>query len=256
MASAMKRKPVKAIRTIDEFDASFFSDLQLGVELQDFTEPALPDFAVYKMLRRYERKLADFHFTKAMHGSFLDVDIASFNLDFARYSKKLYLRDLFFAKVLDLDYVIFHANTKLRYANQNAFTVFANLQKDFFAEALDATGFSGTVVLENVLDAAPTYILSLLNTIRLPQVKMNFDFGHAKLSSTPIADWIAATADKIGYVHLHSNNGIDDVHNPVTAEDAALLTKILDEYTIQVPLSLEYWDCDLKHEIERLKNLL
>lgn len=252
----MKRKLLKAVRTIDEFDAALFRDLQIGVELQDFTEPALPDCELYKTLNAYEKKLASFPFIKSMHGSFLDVDIASFNLDFARYSKKLYMCDLFFAKVLNLDYLVFHANTKLRYANKQAFDFCVQLQKDFFAEAIDATGFSGTVVLENVLDVSPTLIVKLLDAIQIQNVKMNFDFGHAKLTPTTIEDWIVASASHVGYVHLHSNNGIEDEHKPVTESDAAMLTKILDKYSLQVPLSLEYWGCDIKNEVARLQNIL
>ncbi|MEL3908097.1 MAG: TIM barrel protein [Treponemataceae bacterium] len=252
----MKRDVLKAVRTIEEFDSKLFEELNIGVELQDFTEPALSDFEIYKTLNRYEKAFADFSKLKAMHGSFLDVDIASFNMDFAKYSKKLYTRDLFFAKILNLDFLIFHGNIKLKYENKTAWEFFMQLQKEFFAEAVEAAGFTGMVVLENVLDTSPKLILQLLETINLPQVKMNFDFGHAKISPTPIEIWIEEGREYIAYVHLHSNDETNDNHAPLTNKDALDITKILDKHNLQVPLCLEYWNCDLKKEIQRLEKIL
>lgn len=247
---------LKAVRTIEEFDCELFEELNIGVELQDFTEPVLSDFEIYKTLNRYEKAFAGFTNLKAMHGSFLDVDIASFNMDFAKYSKKLYTRDLFFAKLLHLDFLIFHGNVKLKYANKTAWEFFMQLQKDFFAEAIEATGFSGMIVLENVLDTSPKLILELLKTIAHPNVKMNFDFGHAKISPTPIETWIAEGREYISYLHIHSNNKEDDNHAPLTTDDTKNLIKILDKYNLQVPLCLEYWNCDLQKEIKRLEHLI
>ena len=106
----MNAKLLKAVRTIDEFDENLFTDLGIGVEIQDFTEPALSHYEMYKTISQYQKKLQGFSMPIALHGSFLDVDIASFNRDIAQYSERLYLRDLFFAKLLNTSHIIFHAN--------------------------------------------------------------------------------------------------------------------------------------------------
>lgn len=252
----MQHTILKAVRTLDEFDVHLFCDFGLGVELQDFTEPALSPLECYDILRRYEKKFEDFHGVKAMHGSFLDVDIASFNMDFARYSKNLYARDLFFAQVLQLDYIVFHGNIKSRIVNPAAWKLFIKLQKEFFIEALAATGYQGTVVLENILEDSPEPLFALVSGIDSPQVKVNFDFGHAKLSKLRIEMWIEKLAPQLSYVHAHSNDGVHDLHHAISFDDAQCLVKALRENNVSVPICLEYWDCDIQSEMLRLKDIL
>lgn len=250
----MKLRLLKAVRTIEEFDEKLFSDYGIGVELQDFTEPCLSDYEVFKTVLAYEKKLFNFSACTALHGSFLDMDIASFNRDIAKYSERMYLRDLFFAKVLDIDYVIFHANIKAC-ANKTAHDYFMNLQKDFFDKAIDATGFKGTVVLENVTEKNPNLILTLVEKINHPQVKINLDIGHAKLSEVGIEKWIADTKNFLAYMHLHTNDCVEDLHAPISSTEAKDIFSILAKYNCNVPISLEYWNCNILDEVNKLKGI-
>lgn len=84
----MKNKLIKAVRTIADFDLNLFNELNLGLELQDFTEPCLTDSEIYSLLNEYEKKLPSLKGIKSMHGSFIDLNIASFNRDIAAYSRK------------------------------------------------------------------------------------------------------------------------------------------------------------------------
>ena len=52
----MKNKLIKAVRTIADFDLNLFNELNLGLELQDFTEPCLTDSEIYSLLNEYEKK--------------------------------------------------------------------------------------------------------------------------------------------------------------------------------------------------------
>lgn len=56
----MKNKLIKAVRTIADFDLNLFNELNLGLELQDFTEPCLTDSEIYSLLNEYEKKTALF----------------------------------------------------------------------------------------------------------------------------------------------------------------------------------------------------
>ena len=51
----MKNKLIKAVRTIADFDLNLFNELNLGLELQDFTEPCLTDSEIYSLLNEYEK---------------------------------------------------------------------------------------------------------------------------------------------------------------------------------------------------------
>jgi len=53
-------------------------------------------------------------------------------------------------------------------------------------------------------------------------------------------------------MHLHSNDGKNDLHNPVSKEDFAKLSDLLEKYVLNCPICLEYWDIDIKKEMERI----
>ncbi|PIE98318.1 MAG: hypothetical protein CR988_03210 [Treponema sp.] len=247
---------LKAVQTIDEFDASLFNDFNIGVELQDFTEPCLTEIEICRTLCRYEKAFSKFLGKKSMHGSFIDVNLASFNRDIAKYSQNLYTRDLFFAKVLNLDYVVFHSQTMPWFSDNQIWDLFVKSNADFFHEAIDASGFKGIVVLENVVDKTDKFISSLIRKINHPQVKLNLDTGHANLSRQSTGDWIKNNTDILSYMHLHSNNGCADLHNPVTEEDAELVFSTLEKYNLEISVCLEYQNVDLKDEAKRLEKIL
>ena len=248
----MKNKLIKAVRTIADFDLNLFNELNLGLELQDFTEPCLTDSEIYSLLNEYEKKLPYLKGIKSMHGSFIDLNIASFNRDIAAYSRKMYKRDLFFAKLLNLDFIIFHTQIMPWFKEDFKFDLFLKSNAEFFNEAVENSGFKGCVVLENVCEKDSRLSAKLIEAAASPQVKLNLDWGHALVSGEKLENWFSNNQKHIAYMHLHSNDGKSDLHNPVSKEDFTKLSKLLEKYRLNCPICLEYWDIDIKKEMERI----
>jgi len=94
----------------------------------------------------------------------------------------------------------------------------------------------------------------LIETIDLPNIKVNLDVGHAKLGKVPLEDWIKELKEHIFYMHIHSNDGIYDTHERPREEEIEHLYYLLDKYSINPVISLEYKVDDLKEEITRYRN--
>ena len=73
MEAKMKNKILKCISTIDYFDKDFYNAIDIGVEIQDFTEPSLLDSGWKETVEKYKESLQDFSNTLSIHGPFLDL---------------------------------------------------------------------------------------------------------------------------------------------------------------------------------------
>ncbi|NLA11926.1 MAG: hypothetical protein GX883_07370, partial [Firmicutes bacterium] len=71
------RQIVKCISTIDQFDVALFNRLNLGVEIQDFTEPNLSADERADLTDRYSILLQSFSGIISLHGPYLDLKPAS-----------------------------------------------------------------------------------------------------------------------------------------------------------------------------------
>ena len=77
------------------------------------------------------------------------------------------------------------------------------------AEAPDNLRF----YIENTPLASVQQVLDLVSAIDSPRVKMNLDVGHAHCEpGRSVVEWIQVLGDRIGYSHLHSNDGQADLH--------------------------------------------
>lgn len=71
-----------------------------------------------------------------------------------------------------------------------------------------------------------------------------FDIGHAQISSEDPAEWLPQAGDRLCYVHLDDNDGIEDLHLPLTEgvqsrSDLEQLFRTLKTMHYDGPISLE-----------------
>ena len=67
--------------------------------------------------------------------------------------------------------------------------------------------------IENHLDHTPEMLSTVIAGINRDNVKVCLDLGHVHCySKTSLLEWIKTLNDKIGYVHIHDNNGEKDEH--------------------------------------------
>lgn len=250
----MDREIVKCIRTIDEFDLEVYRRLDIGVEIQDFTEPNLTQEDVKDLILRYKDLFGQFEGVKSLHGPFLDLSPASPDLEIRRISYNKYLNTLKVARELDMDYVIFHSQIN-PYLNDPFMVELNNTQnRDFWYEIMEEIqDFKGTILIENIFEPTPELIRERIKNIGMPNVKIILDVGHARLGSVGLENWVKELKDYLVYVHLHSNNGVQDLHQVPSEIELLALKSLFHKYEINPIVSLEYKSDNYSKEIEILR---
>ena len=104
--------------------------------------------------------------------------------------------------------------------------------------------------IENVFDPEPNSMVEVIEKIGDPRVRLCLDVGHANCKGDPeysITDWIRIQGPYIDHFHLHNNDGIEDMHNPVTEgtlDMEAVLAAIDEHCSPSATLTVESSICD------------
>ncbi len=251
----MKRNILKAISTIEEFNIKDYIDLNIGIEIQDFTESNLSDDEIREIVEGYKKLLSDFKNIKSLHGPFLDLKPASPDEEIRKVSYNKYLRTINIAKELEMDYIIFHSQIN-PFLNEPFIKDLNNRQsKDFWQKILsESKDFKGTILIENIFEESPQMLKEYIHTLNMENIKINLDIGHARLGKVPLEQWISELKDNIAYIHLHWNNGQYDQHTEPANEDIEYIKSLLNKYNINPVISLEYKVSDLKASVDLIRN--
>ena len=72
------------------------------------------------------------------------------------------------------------------------------------------------IVLENVLETDPQWLLDIVKGVDNENLKMCLDIGHVNAySPIDLMDWLETCAPCISHFHIHNNDGTQDRHNPL-----------------------------------------
>lgn len=245
------RKILKCISTVDKFDLALFSRLNIGVEIQDFTEPNLSIEETTNIINRYRGLFIDFKGIKSLHGPYLDLKPASPDPLIREVSYKRYLDAFQIATQLNTDYLIFHSQIN-PFLNEPFISNLNNLQaQEFWDEILQETDYRGIILIENIFEKTPDMLMKYIQTVDLPGMKINLDIGHLKARNANLEEWIKELKDYIEYIHVHSNNGIYDLHQRPAEEEIFNLYDLLAKYNLNPVLALEYKFSNIEEEIAR-----
>ena len=70
------------------------------------------------------------------------------------------------------------------------------------------------IVLENVLEEEPDWLLDIIKAVNHPKLRMCLDIGHVNAySGIPVMEWLERCAPYISHFHIHNNDGTRDRHN-------------------------------------------
>ena len=251
----MNRKILKTVSIIEDLNIEELDSLYLGVEIQDFTEPNLSKEETDKIVSGYKDKFKNFNNIKSIHGPFLDLKPASPDKLIREISFKRYYDTIKIGEELDVDYIIFHSQITPYLNHPSQRRLNNNQTKKFWEDILNRVpGYKGIILIENIFEETPEMLKELIETINLPNVKVNLDIGHAKLGKVGLEEWIKELKDHIDYIHVHSNDGLYDNHETPTKDEIDNLYNLLDKYNINPILSLEYPVINLVKEIEKYKS--
>ena len=249
----MSRRLLNTVRIKEKLNVEELNKLGLGVEIQDFTEPNLTKEEVESTVEKYKEKFKDFNGIKSLHGPFLDLKPASPDKLIREVSYNRYLETIKIGQSLEMDCIIFHSqiNPKL---NQPKIEELNNKQnREMWLSLLEETNYQGLILIENIFEESPYMLKNLIETINIDNIRINLDIGHVRLGKVPLEDWIRELKDYIVYMHIHSNDGLYDLHLAPSREEVKELYGLLDKYKINPVLSLEYEIEDLKREIEKYR---
>lgn len=69
------------------------------------------------------------------------------------------------------------------------------------------------IVLENVLETEPQWLLDIVKGVDDPHLRLCLNVGHVNAySGIPVMDWLAALAPYLSHFHIHNNDGSRDAH--------------------------------------------
>jgi sugar phosphate isomerase/epimerase len=186
----------------------------LGLELQEFSEPGVLDGDWRGLLDQYRQALAGFTGLLSMHGAYIDLVSGSPDMRLVALTRERYVHNLEIGRELNVKYIDFHANYLPLVDHPNYFPGWVERQVAFWAPmAEQAERYDIVLLLENMWEPDPTIINRILERIPSPYLKACLDVGHAALySRLPLSAWINALGDNLVYTHLHNNHGDTDVH--------------------------------------------
>ena len=70
------------------------------------------------------------------------------------------------------------------------------------------------LVLENVLETEPQWLVDIITGVDDPKLRMCLYIGHVNAySKTSVMDWLEICAPCISHFHIHNNDGTKDQHN-------------------------------------------
>lgn len=91
------------------------------------------------------------------------------------------------------------------------------------------------IVLENVLEEDPQWLLDIVKGVDDPRLKLCLDIGHANaFSGVSVMDWLESWASYISHFHIHNNDGSQDQHNALT-DGTIEIEKLLNRAQVLCP---------------------
>ena len=98
------------------------------------------------------------------------------------------------------------------------------------------------IVVENVLETEPQWLLDIIKGVDDPRLKLCLDVGHVNAySAIPLEEWLKSWAPYISHFHVHNNDGTRDQHNPLTEGSIPMkkLFAMIDELCPDATATLE-----------------
>jgi len=232
--------------------ADILRDNGMGFEIAQYANPiGLDSFdTLHPTITQYMQGMRGY----SMHGPYYDLSYTSIDTLVLDLTKKRFIQCIEAAKFHEVKHMIFHSAFRQFDRAPSRREAFLNKTVDFWKSFEENIPGEMTVYLENVEDEDPGLFIELIKGIDSPKIRCCFDIGHAYVNSpVELSAWIRTLGSAIGHVHIHDNDGKDDLHLPLGEGDIPLLNAIYDiqQYAGEsVPLALE---CDSHKSMKWMK---
>ena len=79
------------------------------------------------------------------------------------------------------------------------------------------------IVLENVLETEPQWLLDIVKGVDDPNLRLCLDIGHVNAySQIPLMDWLESWVPYLSHFHIHNNDGSCDQHTDLPCGTIAM----------------------------------
>ena len=117
----------------------------------------------------------------------------------------------------------------------------------FWREFLESVPENTVLCLENVMDPGPEMLVQVAEGVNDPRLRLCLDVGHANtcIAETKPMNWLDPMAPWLDHLHLHNNDGGNDLHASLdrgTIPTEALLERVL-TLCPEATLTLENQTC-------------
>lgn len=212
----------------------FSQKYNAGFEYNDFFLPKILDQSekVDELLAAYTALDRD-RSEDTLHGVFLDICINSDDPLIYAVSDRRIHQSMEIAKKLGVRAVIFHTNHIPTFRLQSYRESWLNRNITYWHTILEE--YPDTkIYIENMFDQEPDLLQKLASSFcDEPNFGVCFDFAHAYLSSTPLADWCDAFRPYTRHLHLNDNFKVEDTHDPIGS--GSLPWKVYQEFIASFP---------------------
>lgn len=183
-------------------------EYSLGIEVQSFYDPEYLEKEI-DGLQKHIDAIKNVK-SRSVHGPFADLCLGSSDKMIREVTRNRFEYAYDVAEKLKAKNLVLHHGyvPKTSYPAKwikRSFTFF----DDFFANKSKDI----KIHLENVLEFDSDMLFELVEGLQSKNIDVCLDIGHAHCNSKiSVVEWVKRLKDKIGYVHMHDNNGFEDEH--------------------------------------------
>jgi sugar phosphate isomerase/epimerase len=149
----------------------------------------------------------------SFHGTAVSRDIVAINSLSDEELLSIYNESYQNSRFHGIDKIVYHSNYLAAMQTPDAWV---SRKAAFWKEFLRDKPASLQVYIENFIDDTPDLLAQLCDSIGDPRLRICLDVGHAGANSPiRLSEWIDILGKRIGHVHLHNNDGLEDKHWPL-----------------------------------------
>ncbi|MCQ1529933.1 sugar phosphate isomerase/epimerase family protein [Lutispora saccharofermentans] len=212
-------------------------EYSLGIEVQSFYDPEYLEKEI-DGLQKHIDAIKNVK-SKSVHGPFADLCLGSSDKMIREVTRNRFEYAYDVAKKLKAQNLVLHHGyvPKTSYPPnwiKRSFTFF----DDFFANKSNDI----KIHLENVLEFDSDMLFEVIEGLQGKNIDVCLDIGHAHCNSKiSVVEWIKRLKGKIGYVHMHDNNGFEDEHLGLGMGNIPLdeVCEVLEQYSPQAIWAIE-----------------
>ena len=181
----------------------------LGIEIAEFCTAWNMDDEFSETDPRVRRSLEGVS-RSLLHGPFNELFPCAIDRQARALTARRYRQAIALAKNYGADKVIIHAG----YNPWIYYPVWYVEQSVVFWKEFLEEDPGVDLVLENVLETEPQWLLDIVKGVDDERLKLCLDIGHVNAySHIPVMEWLEACAPYISHFHVHNNDGTRDQHN-------------------------------------------